>query len=67
MSIISGYTQPQTGSIDFIFGGGLVAFATALVALLGWGVLRLFAFVAPKTFMKENTEMKGKVVNDRKK
>ncbi len=64
MSIVPGYTQPNTGAIDWIFGGGLVALLVGIVAFMGWGLAKLFGYVWPKTV--------GKIVekdkkNDRKK
>ena len=52
MSVVGGYTQPTTGIIDFVFGGGLVLFALAVVSFFVWALSRLFDYVIPKTVGK---------------
>jgi hypothetical protein len=60
VSVVS-YTQPQTGLIDFLFGGGLLFLVLAAIGSFVWALSKLFGYVIPKTIGKNIVKGKKKV------
>ncbi len=52
MSVVGGYTQPVTGIIDYIFGGGLLIIFLSVVGGFVWALSKLFGYVLPRTVGK---------------
>ncbi len=52
MSVVAGYTQPVTGLLDYIFGGGLLVLFLAAVGGFVWALSKLLGYVVPRTVGK---------------